>query len=156
MLEDLQERVNEVEIMNELELRSVHQARNDELRLLRESYDTRLLALEKQRDQLLQKKKDTIQQNQLKIKDTMSLHLAEIHQLEENVKSRLQTQANEYCRLEEVKAKEAEEREKLQEKLQKKNEKELSNFRLQAEQKMKTQGRLNIYHCIILFHFEFM
>ena len=85
--------------------------------------------------------------DQTSIKNSMSSNLSELHNLEEMFKIELVSKATEFCRLEKEQNEETTRMAKDQDKLQKKHEIELAEFRLQAEIKKKAQ-RKNIL-CIL-------
>ena len=147
-MNDLESRVTERELMNELQIRSTHSAHTEEITAIKESFNKEILELEKQRAELIQEKRDMMK-NQQCIKNTMSSNLSDLHNLEETFKIELVSKATEFCRLEKDQNEETTRMAKDQDKLQKKHEIELAEFRLQAEFKKKAQG--NRYY-IFLSH----
>ena len=73
-MNDLESRVTERELMNELQIRSTHNAHTEELTAIKESFNKEILELEKQRAELIQEKSDMMK-NQQCIKNTMSSNL---------------------------------------------------------------------------------
>jgi len=141
-IKDLQSRVIEREVMNEVQLRSVHNAHAKELNTIKESYDKDMRKLEQQRDVLLQRKKDMIQEHQSNIKTTTSNNLLAIHELEEPLKVDLVAQASEHSNLESEQQKQEMEMEAVRDNLLKKHKTELTEFSLRAEVKRSRQAEI--------------
>ena len=139
-IKDLQSRVIEREVMNEVQLCQRSIAHTDELNTIKESYNTEIGKLEKQRDELIQRKKDMIQEQQSNNKTTTSNNLLAIHELEESLKVDLVAQASEYSNLESAQQKQELEMKAACDDLLKKHETELTEFRLQAEDRRSRQA----------------
>ena len=139
-LVDLQSKLNEVQIMNELKLRSVQQTQSEELTRLKDSCNSKLAKLVEQKNQLLQEKILLAQTNQLTMKETMSAQIAEIHRLEEKYKAEILDQVTTYCRIEKEQQREALIMEAEQELQRKKYEEELAEFRMEADKKLTKQS----------------
>jgi len=141
-IEDLQSRVTEREVMNEVQLRQRSIAHTDELNTIKESYNTEMRKLEQQRDELLQRKQEMIKEHQSNIKTTTSKNLLAIHKLEDSLKVDLVAQASEYSNLESEQQKQEMEMKAVRDNLLKKHGTELTQFRLQAEVKRTRQAEI--------------
>ena len=130
--------------MNEVNHRSIHNAHTDELNTIKESYITEMRKLQQQRDELLQRKQDMIHEHQSNINTTKSNNLLAIHELEESLKVDLVAQASEYSNLESEQQKQELEMKAEKSSLLEKHETELTEFRLQAEEKRMKQAEITI------------
>jgi len=125
--------------MNEVQLRQRSIAHTDELNTIKELNNKEIEELQKQRSELIQRKKDMIQEHESNIKTTTSSNLLAIHELEESLKVDLVAQATEYSNLESEQQKQEMEMKAEKITLLKKHETELTQFRLQAEVKRARQ-----------------
>ena len=64
LLNDLESRVTERELMNELQIRSTHNAHTEEITAIKESFNKEILELEKQRAELIQEKRTMLKNQQ--------------------------------------------------------------------------------------------
>jgi len=141
-IKDLQSRVIEREVMNEVQLRQRSIAHAEELNTIKESYDTEMRKLEQQRDEMLQRKQEMIQEHESNIKTTTSNNLLALHELEESLKVDLVVQASEYSNLESEQQKQELEMKAARDNLLKKHETELTEFSLRADEKRKKQAEI--------------